>query len=275
LSQAYEPIITSWTGLTRVGSNVSVNAAQSGVTSLGTLTELTVSGALSVTNTTASTSTSTGALTIAGTGGLGVGGNVYAANMYIGVDAVATQTSVTSGLATKQNTISSGTPITMAALTATSGAFSGPLNVNGTISHTGYAQFSLSFPSSIDPAGTGQLYYINRRSGGGITPTPNDSITFSTIGMYMIHVSMYVTNTPVASGLATMTLTDWYNESSGGTDGYCGIVGNWVANSTMNFQIMFYAYAVNKRITLHFYNNTNANVKFSPSESRVNVFKVG
>jgi hypothetical protein len=48
----------------------------SSITSVGTLTGLTSSGAVSITNNTASSSTSTGALTI--TGGLGVGGAIYA-----------------------------------------------------------------------------------------------------------------------------------------------------------------------------------------------------
>jgi len=102
-----------------------------------TATSGTFSGAIAVTNTTASTSTTTGALTIAGTGGLGVGGNVYAGNMYIGANAVATQTWVTSGLtsglATKQNTINNTIDITMRALTATTGTFSGAITSAGEI----------------------------------------------------------------------------------------------------------------------------------------------
>jgi hypothetical protein len=91
---------------------------------------LTVSGVLSVTNTTASTSTSTGAVTIAGTGGLGVGGNIYATNMYIGVDVVATQTWANT---TKQNTINNTIDITMRALSATTGTFSGAITSAGEI----------------------------------------------------------------------------------------------------------------------------------------------
>jgi hypothetical protein len=88
-------------------------------------------------------------LTIAGTGGLGVGGNVYAANMYIGSSVVATQAWVTTqgfapatgsstyatqaALATKQNTINNTIDITMRALTATTGTFSGAITSAGEI----------------------------------------------------------------------------------------------------------------------------------------------
>ena len=56
-------------------------AAQTNITSVGTLTGLTSSGVVNITNGTNSTSSSTGALTVSG--GIGVGGNVYVAgNIY-------------------------------------------------------------------------------------------------------------------------------------------------------------------------------------------------
>lgn len=55
-------------------------AAQPNITSVGTLTGLTSSGVVSVTNATVSTSTATGALKISG--GMGVVGNVYAGAFY-------------------------------------------------------------------------------------------------------------------------------------------------------------------------------------------------
>jgi hypothetical protein len=77
--------LTAGTGLSKSGSTFSVNAAQSQITSLGTLTALNSSGIVTFTNTTQSTSTITGALRISGGVGiqrhLNVGGNITAANL--------------------------------------------------------------------------------------------------------------------------------------------------------------------------------------------------
>ena len=72
---------------------MSVNASQTQITSVGTLTGLTSSGIVSITSGTVSNSTISGALQV--TGGVGVGGSIYAGNMFIGTDAVATQAYVT------------------------------------------------------------------------------------------------------------------------------------------------------------------------------------
>jgi hypothetical protein len=165
VTQGFAPATGSPTYATQVALN---SAAQTQITSVGTLTGLTVSGKLSVTNTTASTSTSTGALTIAGTGGLGVGGNVYAANMYIGVDAVATQTWVNT---TKQSTISSGTPITMAALTATSGTFSGAIAVTNTTASTSTSTGALTIAGTGGLGVGGNVYATNMYIGSSVVAT--------------------------------------------------------------------------------------------------------
>jgi len=65
--------LTAGTGLTKAGSTISVNAAQTGIISLGTLTGLTSSGIVSVTSTIDSTSTTTGAVQISG--GVGIKGS--------------------------------------------------------------------------------------------------------------------------------------------------------------------------------------------------------
>ena len=65
-------------GTLNVGGNITgtiATSAQTNITSLGTLTGLTSSGVISITNTTASTNTTTGALTVAG--GMGIGGATY------------------------------------------------------------------------------------------------------------------------------------------------------------------------------------------------------
>ncbi|KAJ3300286.1 hypothetical protein HK104_002485 [Borealophlyctis nickersoniae] len=86
---AYQQTVTAGTDLTKAGSTLSVNAAQTQITSVGTLTSLTSSGVVTITNTTAASSTTTGALKVAG--GISTQNNVYAANVYIGANPVATQ----------------------------------------------------------------------------------------------------------------------------------------------------------------------------------------
>jgi collagen type VII alpha len=68
--------LTAGTGLSRSGGTFSVDAAQSQITSVGTLTGLTSSGAVVISNSTNSTSTSTGALRV--TGGAGIQGTLFA-----------------------------------------------------------------------------------------------------------------------------------------------------------------------------------------------------
>jgi len=76
-SSTYQPIITAGTGLTKSGNTLSVNAAQTQITSVGTLTGLTSSGIVNVTNTTASTTT-TGAFQV--TGGVNIGQSLFVSN---------------------------------------------------------------------------------------------------------------------------------------------------------------------------------------------------
>ena len=72
--------LTAGTGLTKTGNTLTVNSAQPSITSLGTVTGLTSSGAVHITDTTVSNDPSTGALTVGG--GLGVGGSVNVAGSF-------------------------------------------------------------------------------------------------------------------------------------------------------------------------------------------------
>lgn len=85
--------VTAGTGLTKTGSTLSVNASQTQITSVGTLTGLSVSGATTLTAGTASTTTSTGTLIV--TGGIGVSGQVTAINLS-GTIVTASQGNITS-----------------------------------------------------------------------------------------------------------------------------------------------------------------------------------
>jgi len=90
-ASTYTPKFTVSTPLVYSNNALSLNSAA--ITSLGTLTGLTSSGVVNISNTTASTSTTTGALLV--TGGAGFQGSVYASNLFIGTNPVATQSFVT------------------------------------------------------------------------------------------------------------------------------------------------------------------------------------
>jgi len=128
--------ITAGTGLTKAGNTLSVNASQTQVTSVGTLTGLTVSGGstlstVSSANTTASTSNSTGAITLAG--GIGISNTTDATSATNG------GTFTTGGGAAIAKKLFVGTDLnvsgasTMAGMSATSGSFTGNVNMNSNV----------------------------------------------------------------------------------------------------------------------------------------------
>lgn len=105
----------SLTGISIDGSAATVTgAAQTAITSLGTLTGLTSSGAVSITNATASTSTTTGALKVSG--GVGIVGALYAGALlnaanrqqYYAAYSVAPATNVTINMSSGVNTLTTG-----------------------------------------------------------------------------------------------------------------------------------------------------------------------
>jgi len=125
-------------------------AAQPNVTSVGTLTGLTSSGAVSITDSTASTSTTTGALKV--TGGLGLAGAAYiggalnvtgnitgtlATAAQANVTSVGTLTGLTSSGAVSITDSTASTSTTTGALKVTGGAgIAGDLYVGGSINGT-------------------------------------------------------------------------------------------------------------------------------------------
>jgi hypothetical protein len=70
------------TGLTKTINTFSINALQTQITSIGTLTGLTVSGTTNLTNTTESTSVETGALVLSG--GVGISKRLWTRNLNVG-----------------------------------------------------------------------------------------------------------------------------------------------------------------------------------------------
>jgi hypothetical protein len=107
-------------------------ASQPNITSVGTLTGLTSSGAVSITNNTASTNSTTGALTV--TGGAGIGGNVniagnLSATNVTGTLQTASQPNITS-VGTLTGLTSSGA-ISITNNTASTNSTTGALTVTG------------------------------------------------------------------------------------------------------------------------------------------------
>ena len=88
--------LTAGVGLSKSGSTINVNPAQTQVTSVGTLISLNIAGKLAVADTSLSNSSTSGALTVAG--GVGIGGSLYVGgNLNVTGTAVFTGT-VTVGL---------------------------------------------------------------------------------------------------------------------------------------------------------------------------------
>ena len=226
----FEVKLTAGTGLTRTGATLSVNAAQPGITSVGTLTGLALSGpatstsTLTVNNSTASTSTTTGAIIIGGTGGLGVGGNVYAGNMFLGGAQVATQAHVASLYEVK---LTAGTGLTRTGATLSVNAAQPGITSVGTLtslSLSGALTSSLTTDSTAIGVGSAILQ-------GGMSVAMN--ITTGSLTL--------------ASGLAMSGFSNgsWINLPTTGPSGigtggagvncfigYCQTAGHWMTNST-------------------------------------------
>ena len=132
-------------------SGTLATAAQPNITSIGTLTGLTSSGAVSITNNTASSSTTTGALII--TGGVGIGGatNIGGALSVTG--------NITGTLATvaQPNITSTGNLTIPSSLTVTNG--SSPLSLSNTTSSSTFSVTIQNSGGAIDlrASGTNQI----------------------------------------------------------------------------------------------------------------------
>jgi hypothetical protein len=122
-------------------------ASQPNITSLGTLTGLTSSGIISITNNTASTTTSTGALIV--TGGVGIGGalNIFGnINGTIGTSAQPNITSVGNLTIPSQLTITNGsTPLSITNTTSNSTLVCNILNTGGDIDFGSSTNNTLNF----------------------------------------------------------------------------------------------------------------------------------
>ena len=143
-------------------------AAQTNITSVGTLTGLTSSGAISITNTTASSSSSTGALVVSGGVGIGgatnIGGALLVTENITGTLATANQPNITA-VGTLTGLTSSG-EISITNTTASSSSSTGALVISGGVGIGG----AVNTANSIS---------INRASGDGFVHnvTGTNSIT--------------------------------------------------------------------------------------------------
>ena len=227
-SSTYQPLLTAGTGLTLSGNTLSVNATQTQITSVGTLTSLASSGVISTTSATAATSTTSGALQV--TGGAGIGGALYVGgNIYSGGAQVATQSYVTglgyltsaTASSTYQPLLTAGTGITISSNTVSVNAAQTQITSVGTLTSlasSGMISTTSATPSTGTTSGAlqvtggagigGALYvgsYVNQ-----VASTINDSATVasgtnSTALNYAVHnaPTLTATNTGVTRTTAS------------------------------------------------------------------------
>jgi hypothetical protein len=150
----------SLTGISIDGSAATVTgAAQTAITSLGTLTGLTSSGVVNITNATASTNTTTGALTVAG--GVGIAGDLFAGTY---------------------NTANSTASALTASLTRFQGDTNFRLNIRngaGTAVSTEAARIGLEYSGSLN-AGI-SFFRGAGTTGGYLTFSTNNGTTYATL----------------------------------------------------------------------------------------------
>ena len=174
-ASTYQPLLTAGTGLTLSGSTLSVNAAQTQITSVGTLTSLSSSGVISTTSGTAATSTTSGALQV--TGGAGIGGALYVGgNIYMSGALVATQSYVTglgyltsaTAASTYQPLLTAGTGLTLSANTLSVNAAQTQITSVGTLtSLTSSGVISTTSGTAATSTTSGALQVIGGAGIGG------------------------------------------------------------------------------------------------------------
>ena len=187
LATVSQPNITTLAGVTSIGASSSTTltgtlqtASQGNITSLGTLTGLTSSGAVSITNNTDSTSKTTGALKI--TGGVGVGGNLYA--NYIYAPAIGSGTLICANISTTTFAATGTAAVTISG----SMSLQSNLSVAGSLTATGTAYLNGSASTYV---GAGWGYHSNGEYsiGGGTVP-----LSLKTLYCSHFQGTLYVTS---------------------------------------------------------------------------------
>jgi len=212
--------LTAGTGLTKAGSTISVNAAQTGITSVGTLTGLTSSGVVSVTSTIDSISTTTGSVQLAG--GLGIAKSMYVGNTATVNSLVTSSTNTSFGIKpyTSQSTFSGGGAMI---LTGYASPTAGRLIVGD---GTGWN----FFVSSLNSAGTLKDLVTFQDTGTVILSGGSLSLTNGTSNL--VTFSNFGTAVPSTGTRSTGTKISLWNELSIGNSEYAiGMEGNAMWNS--------------------------------------------
>ena len=191
-------------GATNIGGALSVTgnitgtlatANQSNITSVGTLTGLTSSGVVSITNTTASTNTTTGALTISGgvgiSGATNIGGALSVTGNITGTLATANQTNITS-VGTLTGLTSSGI-VSITNTTASTNTTSGALVVSGGVGIGGVINTTNTI-STTQSVGDGFVHNAVGTNAITLKSNINTANTWAQFGTSSNHELRFMTN---------------------------------------------------------------------------------
>ena len=226
-------------GATNIGGALSVTgnitgtlatANQSNITSVGTLTGLTSSGVVSITNTTTSTNTTTGALVISGglgiIGATNIGGALSVTGNITGTLATAAQTNITSvgtltgltssGIVSITNTTAS-TNTTSGALVISGGiGIGGILNTANTISttqnngdgfvHNAVGTNTITLKSNINTANTWAQFGTSSNHELRFMTNSIARLNISNAGAISIPGAVTITNTTISTNTTTGAL---------------------------------------------------------------------
>ncbi|KAJ3230661.1 hypothetical protein HDU81_004321 [Chytriomyces hyalinus] len=232
--------LSAGTGLTLTTGTLAVNSSQSGITTIGTLTDLTVSGATSITVTTDSSSSITGALTVSG--GVGI-----AKSVSIGTNLSVTGTTGLTGVVSVLGTTVSSSSTTGALTVAGGVGIGGTLKVGGGVGVTGtlYVTGTVTVPTSVNATDAAQKGYVDALSyltaGTGLslssgTLSVNSSqsgiVSLGTLTGLTSSGVVSITNTTASASSVTGALTV---AGGAGIAGNTNIAGNVSVTGTSTF----------------------------------------
>ncbi len=182
-------------------------ASQPNITSIGTLTSLTSSGVVNITNETATTSPSTGALIISG--GVGIGGGLNVTGNITGTLTTSNQPNITS-IGTLTNLNSSGAVIitdTTVSTSTSTGALivSGGVGIGGALNVTGNITGTLTTSSQPNITSIGTLTSLT--SNGNVNITNTTVSTSASTGALIVSGGVGISGALNVTGNITGTLS--------------------------------------------------------------------
>lgn len=159
--------LTAGTGLTKTGATLSVNAAQPGITSVGTLTSLGVTGAITSSSLSATSASFTGSLSAGPTTVAALTGTSATFSSTLGVTGASTLGALTATSGSVSGTFAVTGATTLGALNATTATISGALSgtsatLSGTFGVTGGTTLgTLTINGGIQPLNSGGMVLAN------------------------------------------------------------------------------------------------------------------